>query len=84
MFKFTERKMIKNLVVMTVFSFNFWLIATSIEINLNKGWQIKNANGSKSSSSHSEITQKLVTPHSTVQKVLNSKIKLFRLAFIQH
>lgn len=38
--------MIKTAAV-TIFSLNFCLIATAIEINLNSGWQIKNANGSK-------------------------------------
>ncbi len=34
-------------IVLTVIALNLILIVTSIEINLNSGWQIKNANGSK-------------------------------------
>lgn len=39
--------MIEKIPAVVVISLNFLIIASSIEINLNKGWQIKNANGSK-------------------------------------
>lgn len=38
--------MIERIAVIVI-SFNLFLIAASIEINLNKGWSIKNSNGSK-------------------------------------
>lgn len=43
----SSQKMTERIAVVIVISLNLLLIASSIEINLNKGWQIKNANGSK-------------------------------------